>query len=464
MVEVAYLSAMELRAAYAARQLSPVEVVRMTLERIEELNSTVTAYITVTAELALEQARQAEAQLLRGEDQPLLGIPISLNDLVPTKGIRTTRGSLLFEDWVPTFDAPLVDRLRDAGAIVLGKTNTCEFGWKGDSGNRLVGPTHNPWRIGLTAGGSSGGGAAAVACGLGPIAQGSDGGGSIRIPAAFCGIFGLKPSFGLIAQYPLSSLDSLSHAGPMTRTVLDACLFLNASVGPDARDRHSLNAMGLDYVDAAAAAFTGRVALSVDFGGRQPDPEIARSIRAAAAVFEQLGCTVEEVGPVVDDSLSIVDTYYATANASGHAQNYQEVRDRLDAGRLPLIEQGFRVSGVDLAIAGVRRNEFCEQLRAFMANYDVLLTPTLPIAGFAAGADRPADRPATEISPLGWTPYTYPFNLTGQPAASVPCGFTADGLPIGLQIVGRWRDDVAVLRAARTFEQARPWAGSVPPL
>jgi aspartyl-tRNA(Asn)/glutamyl-tRNA(Gln) amidotransferase subunit A len=456
--EIAYCTAVELRSLYRTGQLSPVEVVRTMLDCIDALNPLLNAYITVTADLAVLQAKKAEAAFRAEAHQPpLLGVPVSIKDLVPTKGIRTTRGSLLYQDWIPDFDPPSVERIYRSGAVLLGKTNTCEFGWKGDSGNRVLGPTYNPWMPELSAGGSSGGAAAAVAAGLGPLALGSDGGGSLRIPASFCGVFGFKPSFGLIPQFPLSGIDSLSAAGPMSRTVSDAALLLNVLAGPDARDRHSLNPTGIDYFAAATPEFAGRVALSMNFGGATVDARVAERVVAAAKLFEGFGCVVEEVGPIVDDPLPILDVMYATANAAAHHEDFEDVRESLDQGRIPLVQLGFRTSGVELAVANLRRSAFCESVREFMDGYDILLTPTLPVTAFTAGADRPNDRPPNEVSPLGWTPFTYPFNLTGQPAASIPCGLTDDGLPVGLQIIGKWRDDVAVLRAARAFEDAMPW-------
>lgn len=464
--ELWYLSALELRRLYLARALSPVEVAQALLERIDRLNPTVNAFVTVTADLAMEQALRAEREYAAGRsDPPLLGIPVSLKDLTATKGIRTTRGSLLWKDWVPDFDAPVAERVYQAGAVMLGKTNTPEMGWKGDSGNRVVGPTHNPWKHGRTAGGSSGGAGAAVAAGLGPLAQGSDGAGSIRIPASFCGIFGFKPSFGLVPYFPPSSVESLSHIGPMTRTVRDAALFLNVMAGPDPRDRMSLNATGLDYLAATEGGVDGlRVAWSPDLGHAAIDPEVRAIAERAASAFTDLGCAVEEVAPDFGDPYPILDTFWVTGQAATHRSDLDRVRGQLDPGRLAVIEKGHQVSGIELASAYAQRAEFAERVRRFMEPYDLLLTPTLPVAAFEAGADHPGEINGRATSYLSWTAFTYPFNLTGQPAATVPCGMTEAGLPVGLQIVGRWRDDVTVLRAAAAFEDARPWAQLKPPV
>src|SRR5688572_26677885 len=290
--DVCWLSALELREGYRRRELSPVEVVDATLDRIERLNPTLNAYVTVTADLARDRARRAERAYAAGEARPLDGVPISIKDLTPTKGIRTTRGSLMDPDWVPDYDPPFVERVNAAGAVMLGKTNTPELGWKGDSGNRVVGPTHNPWRHGLTAGGSSGGAAAAAAAGLGPLAQGGDAAGSIRIPASFCGVFGLKPSLGVVPYFPAGAADSLPQIGPITRTVRDAALFLSVLAGPDDRDRTSYIGAGLDFGASLDGGIHGlRVAWSPDLGYATVDPEIAAITAAAAATFTELGCS-----------------------------------------------------------------------------------------------------------------------------------------------------------------------------
>lgn len=298
MPELYELSALELRELYQKREVSPVEVTEVILNRIEKLNPRIKAFITVTPELALEQARKAEQAYLSGETVPLLaGIPTSLKDLTPTKGIRTTYGSLLYKDWVPDFNTPIVERLYRAGVVMLGKTNTPEFGWKGDTSNRIIGSTQNPWKHGYTAGGSSGGAAAAVASGLGVLAQGGDGAGSIRIPSAFCGIFGFKPSWGLVPKYPASSVELLSHIGPMTRTVSDAALMLTVMAGADPRDPRSIP-VDLDYLAASEENIGGlRVAWSPDLGYVAVTQEIREITAKAVKRFEELGCYVEEINP-----------------------------------------------------------------------------------------------------------------------------------------------------------------------
>ena len=462
--DLSYLSAVELRQRYRSRELSPVEVTEATLSRISAINPTLNALVTVTPELALAQARAAE-RTYAGQDEPgpLAGIPISIKDLTPTKGIRTARGSLVDPNWIPEEDAPLVERVYAAGAVMLGKSNTPELGWKGDSGNRVFGPTHNPWKHGRTAGGSSGGAAAAVAAGLGPLAQGSDGAGSIRIPASFCGIFGHKPSFGLVPQYPPSAVGDISHLGPMTRTVADAALMLTVIAGGDPRDRFSWSS-GVDYLAALDQDVRGlRVAWSPDLGYARVEPEVREATAAAARTFEALGCVVEEMSPDLPIPQDIIDILWASAMAGYFHGRLDRVRALIDPGLLEVVEFGQTLSAAELAAAQGRRGVYYAGMLRFMERYDLLLTPTLPATAFRAGADAPEPELESDV-PIDWTPFTYPFNLTGQPAAIVPCGCGRDGLPIGLQIVGRWKSDVTVLQAAAAFEAAAPWAGRTPPL
>lgn len=462
-LDICYTPATELLQRFRTRELSPVEVTGVILERIGELNPTLNAYLTVTVERALEDALKAErAWGGAGECGPLCGVPISIKDLTPTRGIRTTRGSLLYEDAVPDEDGVFVERVYAAGAVMLGKTNTPEFGWKGDSGNRLIGPTHNPWKQGRTAGGSSGGAAAAVAAGLGPLAQGSDGAGSIRIPAGFCGVFGLKPSFGLVAYYPPSSVEPLAHLGPITRTVRDAALLLNVVGQFDSRDRNSYR-HDTDFLAACEGGVKGlRVAWSPDLGFAAIDPEVRELTERAAWRMTELGCEVDEIRIELPDPWPIVDVLWLAAQAGLHRDNFEQVREAIDPGRVPLVERGRELSAVDLYDAYNARTAYYGQMQAAMQGYDLLVTPQLPVTAFTAGENNPAQIDGRDVSYLSWTAYTYPFNATGHPAASVPCGFASDGLPVALQFVGNWRDDATVLRAAAAFEEMAPWADKRP--
>jgi aspartyl-tRNA(Asn)/glutamyl-tRNA(Gln) amidotransferase subunit A len=459
--DLCFLTAEQLVDLFRRGELSPVEVTEAVLARIEELNPRLNAFVTVTPERAREDARRAEQAYRDGDPGSLAGVPVSIKDLVPTKGIRTTRGSLLSADWVPDYDPVFVRRLYDAGVVMLGKTNTPEGGWKGETTNRVAGTTYNPWNLERTPGGSSGGAAAAVAAGLGPLAQGGDGAGSIRIPAAFSGIFGHKPSFGRV-PYPGSSPTQLAHTGPMTRTVRDAALMLDVMAGPDPSDRHSL-AKAPSFAEDIEGGIGGlRVAWSLDLGYATVDPEVATLTAAAAGRFEEQGCHVEEAHPGLDDPWELIDILFAIGQAGAIAERLDELGPQLDQGRLRLIERAIHWSAVDIQQAMSKRDVYWDGMRAFFERYDLLITPAVPVPAFQAGIDFPPEINGVEMGYLSWTPFTYPFNLTGQPSASVPCGFTADGLPVALQITGAWRDDATVLRASARFEDIAPWAGLRP--
>lgn len=462
--DVAFLSAEQLVVAYRAQSLSPVEVTEAILARIDRVNPVVNAYTTVSADQALAGARAAEAAYAAGEAGPLAGVPFSIKDLTPTRGIRTARGSLVDPEWVPDEDPPVVERLYAAGGIILGKTNTPELGWKGDSGNRVFGPSYNPWKLDRTAGGSSGGAAAAVATGLGPIAQGSDGAGSVRIPAAFCGIFGLKPSFGLVPQYPPSAVGDLSHIGPMTRTVTDAALMLNAIAGGDARDRLSWSS-GADYTRGLNDGIVGlRIAYSPTLGYVDVDDDVMQAVNEGVQTLASLGAEVVEVDPGLPDPADILDKLWAGAMAGYFFGRLEQVGDLIDQGLLATVQRTGELTAGELANAQQRRNAYYSGMREFMRDFDLLVTPSMPSTAFTAGLDEPDHWCRKTIAPLDWTPFTFPFNITGQPAATLPAGFDRQGLPVGMQLVGRWREDPTVLRASRAFERAQPWASVRPPI
>jgi aspartyl-tRNA(Asn)/glutamyl-tRNA(Gln) amidotransferase subunit A len=446
------------------RDLSPVELVEAYLRRIATHNPVVNAFCTVTAETAIADARAAEDALVRrarrtiGELGMLHGVPCAIKDVTYTKNVRTTLGSRLFADNIPAEDAPLVARLKQSGAIVLGKTNTPELGWKGVTDNRLFGITRNPWNTALTPGGSSGGSAVAVASGMCPLASGTDGAGSIRIPSSFCGIVGLKPSFGLVPNYPPSAAELVAHAGPMTRTVRDAALMLDVIAGPDDRDRNSLPAREHNYVAACVGGIEGlRVGWSVNLGFAPVDPEIAMIVASAARRFTELGCVVET--PILDlpdpcEALSMLFYGGIAARLTSMADGW---RHEADAGLVRVVDDFASRSAVDYGRALFARVAFWDRIRPVFEAYDVLVTPTMPVPAFPVSLDFPVDVAGQRKSRLDWTPFTYPFNLTGQPAMTVPCGFTNAGLPVGLQIVGRRFADATVLRAAAAFEALAPW-------
>ncbi|MDQ2681957.1 MAG: amidase [Chloroflexota bacterium] len=461
--DYAYRSARDLIEGYRAREFSPVEVTDALLNRIDRINPAINAFTDITADLARDAARASEKRWQNEEAHALDGVPLTIKDIAFTAGVRTARGSRIYADSVPDFNSPFVDRVLNAGAIMLGKTTTPEFGWKGETTSPVSGTTRNPWNLDRTPGGSSGGASACVAAGLGPIAHGTDGAGSIRIPAGFAGVFGIKPTIGLVPVYPASAVGDLAHHGPLSWTVADAALTLDVTAGHDPRDRFSWTPDGsylaaLNNLDLAGL----RIAWSKDLGYAAVENEVATVTAEAARVFADLGCEIVEAHPDLPDPWPIEHVIWSTAMAASRAHDLDAVREIMDPGLVRVIEEGQRFTGPEAAKARIDQGLYAAAWSDFMGDYDLLLTPTLPCTAFPVGQDQPGSVAGVETSYLSWTAFTYPFNLTGQPAATVPCGFGADGLPIGLQIVGRLRDDALVLRAAAAFEQARPWQGRVP--
>lgn len=462
--DLAFTPALELAALIRRKEVSPVELVDLFLDRIERLNPQLNAYLTVAGDQAREAAKAAEAA--PAGDRPLHGVPVSIKDLHFTQGIRTTNGSAAYADFVPDHDHVVVERLKAAGAIILGKTNTSEFGQSSTTENRLGDDCRNPWDTSRTTAGSSGGAGASVAAGLGPLAVGSDGGGSVRNPAAFCGVFGIKATFGRVPNYgALGGMPIFSHTGPLTRTVRDAALMLNVMAGPDRRDPLAIREPAPDVLAALnQPGRRGKVAFSPNLGGAPIHPEVRKAFEGAVQVFSDLGYLVEEAGPPVPEPARIfgpivcVDEY----SAIGHLLDEQAdllmpyVKSTLEVGRdLPAYKYARALRHLDHFRAGVAE---------FFEGYDLLLTPMNAVPAFPVG-QRPAEIDGQPVDKLwGAFPFSMPFNLTGQPAASVPCGFSSDGLPIGLHIVGRLRDEISVFQAAAAFEEARPWADRRPPV
>ncbi len=463
--DLCYLSATDLAVVIRTKQVSPVEVVDVVLARIEQLNPRLNAFCLVTADAARQAAQAAEHAVMHGEPLgPLHGVPVSIKDLVLTKGMRTMRGSKLYEHDVPTEDAPVVERLKTAGAIVLGKTTTPEFGFKGVTDSPVTGITRNPWHPERTPGGSSGGAGVAVATGMGPLAVGTDGGGSIRIPSSFCGIYGLKPHLGRVPVYPASTIGDISHVGPMTRTVRDAALMLNAIAGADDRDRLSLPTSHPDYVQAIEGDIDGlRIAWSADLGFAVVDPQVKQITAAAVAAFSEFGCHVEEINLRFDNPGEFFQ-YFFYVNIATMLQDYPGYERQIDPQLLANIAEMKGVSGQDYARVMLRRSAIFDKIQRLFATYDVLLCPTVAVPPFEVGIEGPTQIAGQVVDRRTWIAMTPLFNLTGQPAATVPCGFTKEGLPIGLQIVGRRFDEVTVLRASAAFEAARPWAQTRPPV
>jgi aspartyl-tRNA(Asn)/glutamyl-tRNA(Gln) amidotransferase subunit A len=466
--ELCWMPASVMAAAIRKKSVSPVEVMRAVLARIERLNPVLNAFVTLTADQAMKDARGAERAVGKKGAAlgPLHGVPFSTKDLVITKGIRTTFGTRLSADNVPAEDAPIVERFRAAGAIQLGKTNTPAFGWIGATHNLIFGATRNPWNPDRTPGGSSGGASAAVAAGLGPLAIGTDGGGSIRIPAAFAGIFGHKPTFGLIPVYPFSAAWSLSHVGPMTRTVTDAALVMDVCAGRDERDPYSAPAPRVDYVKALAQGVKGlRVAWSPTLGfARRVDPEVASLCERAARRFRDAGCRVEEVKLAWPSPKPAWEAIFCGGIAARLAPYLPDRKHDIDAGLVAIAEKTLAWGPTRYIEGWFERMAWGDHPRRLFEKFDLLMTPTTACPPFQIGLDNPAEIAGVAVEPYDWLPFTYPFNMTGHPGASVPCGFTRDTLPVGLQIVGRRFDDAVVLRAAAAFERMSPWASATPPL
>ena len=458
--DLCFTPATELVTMIRAKQLSPVELTRAVLERIERVNPTLNAFCSLTADTALARARDAEAAVMRGGPLgPLHGVPYSIKDLAFTRGVRTMSGSHIFATRVPDVDAPFVRRLAAAGGVMLGKTTSPEFGWKALGDSPLTGITRNPWNTAMTTGGSSAGAAAAAAAGLGPLAHGSDGAGSIRIPSSFCGVYGLKPSYGRVPMWPISNNDYASHNGPMTRTVADAALMLSVMAGPDDWDKSALDAPPADYVGRLRDGVRGlRVAFSPNLDTQRVDPEVATIVAQAARAFQELGAVVEDVKCGFADSHRIIRLLWNAHEAGNYARYLPEFRSRMDPGLVASIEDGLRYSVTEYVEARGEKLAYCDSVRPLFETYDLLLTPSVSVTAFEVGRLNPAHWPQHEWDWFPWAGFSYPFNFTGHPAASIPAGFTAAGMPVGLQIVGRRNADLTVLQASAAFEQARPWA------
>ncbi len=456
-MNLADCTATELLALYRSKQASPVEATHAVLARMDAFNPMLNAFCLRDDTLALAQAKASEARWQNNAPCGALdGVPTSIKDLILTQGWPTLRGSLTVDKnqkW--DVDAPAAARLKESGAVLIGKTTTPEFGCKGTTDNLLTGITRNPWDTTKTPGGSSGGAAAAVASGMGPLAVGTDGAGSVRIPSAFCGIVGLKPSFGRVPAFPLSPFGTVAHLGPHARTVRDAALMMNVIAQPDARDWTSLQYDARDYLEGLEAGVRGlRVAYSPDLGyAKNVDPEIAAAVRHAAATFSEMGAQVEEISFVFSDPAEIINKlWFAGAHLLFSNMNDTQRTQVEPTFRAQALE-GAKLSALDLLRLNVRRGELGTTMRTFHERYDILLTPGTAVTAFEAKAS--TDQAFDVDGFLNWTPFSYPFNLTQQPAAVIPCGVARNGLPMSLQIVGPMFGDALVLRAARAFEGTR---------
>ena len=455
---LADLSAGELLTLFRGKKASPLEAAKDVLARIADLNDDVNVFRLIDEVGTLEDAKQSERRWFKGEPLGLVdGIPVSVKDVLLTKGWSTLWGSKLTSSDQPwDEDAPPVARLREYGAVFVGKTNTSEFHWKTVTDSPLTGITRNPWNPELTPGGSCGGAAVAVATGMGPLALGTDGGGSIRVPCSFTGVFGLKPTFGRVPQYPAGAFGSMAHVGPITRTVADAALMLTVISKPDTRDCYALPYDDRNYSDRIGDGVAGlRIAFSPDLGYADVDPETAPVVADALKVFSDLGATIEEASPGFDDTRKTFETLGFPGISLSVSRFTDDQKKQMDPGLVEVAAEGEKVGIMDYMAATRAREALGLLMNRFHQTYDLLVTPTVPITAFAVGQDVPD--PKRQKRWTEWAPFSYPFNMTGQPAATVPCGFTSEGLPVGLQVIGPLYSDDLVLRACHAFEAAKPF-------
>jgi len=473
--DLAFTSAAELAQLIAGRKVSPVETVDAVLDGIERAQPALNAFITVCAEEARAAAKEAEAAVMRGEKLgPLHGVPFAVKDLVNTKGVRTTFGSFALADNVPAADSPAVARLKTAGAILVGKTTTPEFGHKCFTEAPLFGRTANPWDLSRTCGGSSGGAAAAVAAGLAPIGIGTDGGGSSRIPAACCGVVGFKQTLGLVPHdLTPDGFGNQSHITPMTRTVMDTALMLEAMAGPHACDPHSLGLPTPDFVGAARPEgdLKGlRIAWRPLLGNTMLSREVREACERALTAFAELGATVEPAGLSPEDDFASTEPIWLILTQSFWNARFRryvaQFGNRMSETLLRQMDTGAGHSAVALQEAMFERTRVFREIQGWFERCDIVATPTLSRTALAIDHDFFApieiDGETADTVRKAWYPYTLPFNLSGNPAVTLPCGYGADGLPIGLQLIGPHLSDARLLRAAALFETARPWAAERP--
>jgi aspartyl-tRNA(Asn)/glutamyl-tRNA(Gln) amidotransferase subunit A len=461
--EFAFMTALDLRRLIRSKQVSPVAVVESTLRRVERLQPVLNPYVTVTADLALEAARAAEHAIMKGEEGGILcGLPLSIKDLTAVKGVRFTSGSKTLADFVAPLDSPASERSKAQGACLVGKSTTTEFGCKGSSDSPLTGYTRNPWNLDRTAGGSSSGAGASVAAGITPFALGTDGGGSIRIPSSFCGLFGIKAQFARVPIFPASATPTLGHVGPLARSVRDAALLLSAIAGYDGRDPYSVAEPLPNFMAACDKPPKGlRIAWSPTLGYAKPTPEVLELTSNAVRVFEELGCTVERVEKVFDDPVDIWMAEFYAGVGTRLKKPLAEHREIIDPAVVEVLQTALDQTIDEYYGRVFARYEFREKLRVFFESYDLLMTPTTPTPAFDIDRNVPRELDGANI--VAWVAYTYFVNLCGMPAASIPCGFTKNKLPVGLHVVSRALRETDIFSAAAAFEVARPWAHVKPP-
>ena len=458
-------SAVELRNLIVAKEISPVELLDSSLARMEEVEPKLNAFVTVTGDVARAAAQAAEKAILDGDPPGLLhGLPISVKDLIAMEGVRFTFGSRLASDNVAAIDAPAVERVRKAGGVIVGKTTTSEFGCKAVGDCPLTGITRNPWDLSKTPGGSSAGAAANVAAGVTPFALGTDGGGSVRIPGSLTGLFAVKAQFARVPVFPEAATPTLAHVGPMARTVRDAALLLTAVAGFDRRDPFAVAGPVPDFLAACDEPVKGmRIVWSPTLGYADPASEVVELCEQAVRTLEDIGCEVEIVDTVMEaDPIDMwVSEFYAGVGTR-LGMLFGDRRELLDPAVAEMLRGALDRTLQEYCTRVFDRYRFREEMRRFMEGYDLLVSPVLPVPAVDAGLDVPPGMPDANV--ISWVRYTYPFNLTGQPAASLPAGFTAEGHPVGLQLVAKTLREVDIFRVAAALETARPWSGRTPPM
>jgi len=455
-------------AAVRAGEVSPVELVRASLEAIARGDPALNAFTVVLAEEAWAQAREAEAAVQRGEQAPLLGVPITIKDHIWMRGVLATNGSLAYRDFVPDVDCEAVARLRAAGAIIVGKTNNPEFCYRGTTDNLVFGATRNPWNLERTPGGSSGGAGASVAAGMAPIALGTDGGGSVRIPAAFCGVVGHKPTFGLVPKEPgFKGWKTLSVDGPITRTVRDAALALSVLAGPASADDMTYPVPAQDYIAAATEegdVSSLRIAYSVDMGFAPVDPDIRAAFARALETLAGLGCELVEAHPSTPNPMAMWNLLATCEGYASEGPLLEEWESQMSEGTADIIRAGRDLAGWEYVDALHERGKYTRVWSEFFTDHDLLVSPCMQLTAFDVDILAPTSIDGITLDPFfdDWCSLVLPANLTGQPAISIPMGFGDDGLPAGLMVMGRRFDDATVLTLAAAYERAAPWADHTP--
>jgi Asp-tRNA(Asn)/Glu-tRNA(Gln) amidotransferase A subunit family amidase len=465
--DIYFMSACDMAEKIKTQELTSLEITETIIERIEKINPKINAYCTPTFDLARETAKKADNSIKKGEKLGLLhGIPTSIKDEMPIKGVRTTFGSRLYEDYIPEEDDICVKRLKNAGCVILGKTNMPPFGFLATTRNLIFGETRNPWNLERTPGGSSGGAAAAIASGLGSLALGADGGGSIRIPSCLCGVYGIKPSFGRVPVYPTLGihLDSLIQYGPIVRYVKDAALMLDVIKGPHHADQYTLPKQNINYLEKLEEKPNKlKIGYSLDLGfAKVVDSEIKENVVKSVQKFEEFGWTIEPAKIKIRNPERILLTYHTLLYGYDFMGKLKKSRDKMHPDLVKAIEVGIETSGIDFARVISRRKVVYEKFYQYFKNYDILITPTTGMVAFELGIPFPTKINGKIVSPTAWMPFTAVFNITGLPAASIPCGWSSEGLPIGMQIVGNRFDELTVLQVSKAFEEISPWQDKKP--